>query len=168
MKNYITLLFVAALASCSSFNIKSDYDRDITFSKYQTYEVRPEVSGLNDLDKNRIVSAIKEQLSAKGMRESTSPDLVISLKETTQKISNVETISQGGWGWRSGGFGSATVTSYDQGTLVLNFIDTQTKQLVWQGTGTGINMDNSTSKVKQIPVMVGKMLDKYPPGQGNK
>ncbi|MYY27363.1 DUF4136 domain-containing protein [Elizabethkingia anophelis] len=170
MKNYVLLTIATALVlgSCGSTNVKSDYDRNISFNQYKTYEIRQNVSGLNDIDKNRVISAIKQQLSAKGMRESASPDVVIGLKETTQQVSDIETIAPGGWGWRSAGFSDATVNTYDQGTLILSFIDNHTQQLIWQGTGSGLNVDNPASKAKQIPAMVSKMLSNYPPGTSTK
>ncbi|HFK5504942.1 DUF4136 domain-containing protein [Elizabethkingia anophelis] len=170
MKNYVILSLVAVLSlgSCSSFNVKSDYDHNISFNQYKTYEIRQSVSGLNDLDKNRVQNAIKQQLNAKGMQESASPDIVISLKETTQQVSDVETIAPGGWGWRSAGFSDTTVNTYDQGTIILSFIDAKTQQLVWQGTASGLNVDNPSAKVKQIPTMVAQMLGNYPPGSGVK
>ena len=172
MKKYIFLLLIIVTAlgtsSCSSLSIKSDYDHMVNFSQYKAYEIRSNVSGLNDIDKSRVINAVKQQLEAKGMNESKSPDVVITLKETTEKISNVETVSSGGWGWRNTGFSDTTVNTYDQGTLIVNFIDAHNQQVVWEGIGSGLNVDNVKAKAKQIPIIIEKLLTNYPPGQSDR
>ena len=58
------------------------------------------------------------------------------------------------------------MTYYDEGTLLIDFIDTGTKELVWRGIGTKI-LENAPTPEKiqaNIDKMVDKMLASYPPG----
>ena len=69
---------------------------------------------------------------------------------------------------RRGGIGIGTGTSvrqYDQGTLVIDFIDAATEQLVWRGTGSDrlynqLTPEETTSKVNNL---VKKIMEQYPP-----
>ena len=42
-------------------------------------------------------------------------------------------------------------------------IDANTNKLVWQGIGSGINVDSPKSKQKQIPAIVAEIMADYPP-----
>lgn len=78
----LPLLSLLFLASCSSVDVTTDYDRTVNFSKYKTYNYNKtniDNSKLSDLDKNRILSAIDEQMVLKGYLKNDNPDLFINL-----------------------------------------------------------------------------------------
>lgn len=47
----------------------------------------------------------------------------------------------------------------------MDFVDSRTNKLVWQGIGSGLNVDSPKTKAKQIPNMVAEVLKNYPPQQ---
>ena len=57
----------------------------------------------------------------------------------------------------------AWTTDYNRGSLIIDIVDTKTGKLVWQGVGSGINVDSPKSKQKQIPAMVAEIMANYPP-----
>ena len=61
------------------------------------------------------------------------------------------------------GLGRTYTNEYNQGGLVFNFMDVKTGKLVWQGKGSGINVDSPKSKQKQIPEIIAEILKNYPP-----
>lgn len=177
MKNYILSLFAAVLlASCSSLQVKSDYDSNADFRSYKSFYIRTDDLNVNDIDEQRIVSEIANQLKLKGMTEisSGSEDITINVSATYKKINEITAYTPNiGYGWgRWGGwrFGvdvsttNYTETSYNQGTLILDFVDVKTNKLVWQGIGSGINVDSPKSKQKEIPQIIVQILENYPPG----
>ena len=57
----------------------------------------------------------------------------------------------------------STISSTPEGTLILDFIDAKTKELVWQGQGTGYLTNNTNKKEAVIKEFVNRILEQYPP-----
>jgi hypothetical protein len=57
----------------------------------------------------------------------------------------------------------AWTTDYNRGSLIIDIVDAKTGKLVWQGVGSGINVDSPKSKQKQIPAIVAEIMANYPP-----
>lgn len=172
-KKYIILLLAATLglASCSPFQVKSDYAASANFSSYKTYKLRVADLNLNDIDKDRVLNEISKQLQMKGLKVSDTPDLVVNLKANHKQVTDIQSSSPygfggfGGFGYGGFGFGiNRTFTNnYNQGSLIIDLIDNSTKKLVWQGIGKGISVDRPTTKKKQIPEIVAEIMANYPP-----
>jgi len=171
------LIFIFLGLNVTNAQVTSDYDKNADFTSYKTYTFKGWAKGsdsqLNDLDKRRVEQAFQEELSARGLNFSDqNPDLAITLflvvdeKTSTTAYTNY-TGGMGygyGWGWGMG-MGSATTTysqnDYQEGTLVIDFYDDNTKQLVWQGT-IKKTLSNPKKRDKSIPKSVGKLMKKYP------
>jgi hypothetical protein len=74
-----------------------------------------------------------------------------------------------GWGWNpwmmNGMNTNVSISQYTEGTLFINFIDTQKKELVWQGIGTGaLRMENRDKKEERIKEFVKEIISRFPPG----
>ena len=176
-KKYILLLLASAtlgLASCSPFQVKSDYAATANFNDYKTYKLRIDDLKMNDIDKDRVLNELSKQLQMKGLSVSDNPDLIVNVKANHKKIQDIQSNSPygmyGGFGW-GGNFGwgigmNRTWTSnYNQGALILDLIDARTQKLVWQGVGSGISVDSPKSKQKQIPQIVAEIMANYPPNK---
>jgi hypothetical protein len=70
-----------------------------------------------------------------------------------------------GWGWHPWywGAGQNTVNRTSEGTLYIDLIDADQKELVWQGMGTAALASDVDRKQKRINKIVGEILEKYPP-----
>ena len=66
-----------------------------------------------------------------------------------------------GWGW---GYNQPTVSTSTQGTLYIDLIDANKKELIWQGMGTGYLSKKMDKKEEHIKEFVTKIMEKYPPG----
>ncbi len=62
----------------------------------------------------------------------------------------------GGWG------GPVSVTEYTQGTLIVDFIDPQTKQVFWRGTGTDVVNHPESPNTAKLGKVVAQIVNKYP------
>ncbi len=167
------LLFAVVLTSCSSVRVASDYDREANFSNYDTYAFfKPGIdkAEISDLDKKRILRAIETEMSKKGFTKSEDPDLLISIfTKTNENINiynNVYPFWGYGWGWNPWYWGSGfnTVSSTSEGTLYIDLIDSEGKELVWQGMGTAALAREVNKKQERINEIVSKIMEKYPPG----
>lgn len=172
MKRHILLLLASAVlwvTSCSPYRVVSDYSATADFTTYKTYQFKVDELKMNDLDKDRVLNEVAKTLQNKGLAASTSPDLIVNLKASHKKIEDTRMdpgFGMWGWGWgRPWGYGMSYswTTSYNQGSLMIELIDAKTNKLVWQGQGSGINVDTPKSKQRQIPEIVAEILALYPP-----
>ncbi|MUP44462.1 DUF4136 domain-containing protein [Gramella sp. BOM4] len=170
-----TLLFVLALvtSSCSSISVASDYDREANFSEYGTYAFfKPGIdkAAISDLDKKRILRAIEDEMSKKGFTKSENPDILVSIFTKTNENINIYQNNYPywgyGWGWNPWywGTGFNTVSRTSEGTLYIDLIDAEDKELVWQGMGTAALAKEVNKKQERINEIVAKIMEKYPPG----
>lgn len=159
------LLFV--LASCSSVRVNSDYDKKVNFETYKTYaysKTAIDKVEISDLDKKRILRSIDETLVLKGFTKSETPDLLISI--FTKESQRVDIYNNAGFGWGWGlrwGMGYSNVYTTPEGTLYIDLIDAKTKELVWQGEGSGYLTKDTAQKDARIKEFVDKILEQYPP-----
>ena len=56
-----------------------------------------------------------------------------------------------------------SVSSQTNGMLFIDFIDTKTKQLVWQGKGKGYISEYTKKRDERIQCFVTEILKNYPP-----
>jgi hypothetical protein len=170
VKKAIGLLVLAAAAfvGCSTITTTVDYDRSEDFSKYRTYGWIGTGNLRNDLVEKRIVAAVDQQLAAKGLTKSDSPDVLVAVHGRLSKETQITAYNTGwGYGYRRGGMGVTTATAKDVpvGTLILDFVDGKDKDLVFRGTATS-TIDGSASpedRDKKIQEAVQKILENYPP-----
>ncbi|SFN70078.1 DUF4136 domain-containing protein [Salegentibacter flavus] len=169
----ILLLLAVFLTSCSSVRVASDYDREADFNSYQTYAFfKPGIdkAEISDLDKKRILRAIESEMQAKGFTKSDNPDMLVSIfTKTNENINIYQNNMMGwgyGWGWHPWYWGSGynTVSRTSEGTLYIDLIDAEDKELVWQGMGTAALAREVNKKQERINEIVQKILEKYPPG----
>lgn len=173
-KKYIILLLASAtlgLASCSPFQVKSDYAETANFNEYKTYKLRIDDLKMNDIDQDRVLNELSKQLQMKGLSVSANPDLIVNVKANHKKIQDIQSSSPSGmfgWGGPFGwgvGMNRTWTSNYNQGALILDLIDARTQKLVWQGVGSGISVDSPKSKQKQIPEIVAEIMENYPPNR---
>ena len=63
------------------------------------------------------------------------------------------------------GWNQTNVTNSTRGTLFIDLIDANKKELVWQGIGQGYLAFRMDRKEERIKEFVASILSKYPPEQ---
>ena len=175
MKKHVFLLVsLALLTACGSIKVTSDYDTKVDFEKYKTfafYKPGIDQATISDLDKKRILRAIESELLANGFTKSENPDLLVSIFTKSREKVNVSQNNFGygwGWGWNpwmwNGLNNNVNVSQYTEGTLFVDFIDKERKELVWQGVGTGaLKLQNRDKKEERIKEFVKEIVARFPP-----
>lgn len=170
LNTFPALFFVLLMTSCTSVRVASDYDKATNFNAYKTfafYKTGIDKAEISDLDKRRILRAIEAELLAKGFTKSDNPDLLVSIFTKSREKVNVYNNGFGpygyGWGW-SPWYWNTYSTSSTEGTLYIDLIDANKKELVWQGIGRGYLSQNMKQKEERIKEFVTKIMEKYPPG----
>ncbi|KJD32648.1 lipoprotein [Tamlana sedimentorum] len=180
LKTVPLLAFFVVLSSCTSVKVAADYDKKANFNNYKTFaffKTGIDKAEISDLDKRRILRAIEAELLAKGFTKSENPDLLISLfTKSNQRVDVYNNAwGYGAWGWGGwgpwGGFGPGwgwgwnqpTTSVSTEGTLFIDLIDAEKKELIWQGMGTGYLSRNVEKKEERIQEFVTEIMKKYPP-----
>ncbi len=184
MSRLIVLLIAVVLAAgCSSVRVTQDYAKSAEFARYQAFAwatpSHPESDDprlANPLLHERIHVAVEDALAARGFRvveDAAAADLLI--RYHTAVRSRVEYQRSGvtiGTGYYSGrvGYGVALdypygSREYDEGTLIIDFLDPTTGDLVWRGTGVRPLEETPTPERRDEIVrdVVERILAQYPP-----
>lgn len=166
----LVLTFITCIALSAqdvTFNSMPGTD----FSKFHTYKWVT-IEGAkqpNQIIDAQIKQAVDAQLATKGLTKTDNDkaDLYIGYQTSLAQQEQWNAYGTGGgyrWG---GGMATATSSTINIGTLVLDMYDPSTKQLVWSGRATKtIDPDNSQEKKqKNLNKAMQKMLKNFPPKQ---
>ena len=165
----VTLLF---FVSCSSISVNQDYNTEFDFSKWKTFGFIPipESAGIDQINASRLGDAVKKQLEAKGYELKEPADFGVAFQFGKQQVTDVTSYGGYGYGWGWGGYGygpggGVDVTQYEQGTLIIDFVDMKDNKLEWRGTGQGALKDNPTveDRIAGIDTAVAQILAQFPP-----
>lgn len=168
--NRITIFLIAAVlfavilaAGCSSISVSQDYDTSFDFSQWKTYGFLPvpESAGIDQLSADKISNAVKNQLNSKGYKDAQPSDFGIALHFGQKTVTDIQSYGYG-WGWYGGG---VDVSQYEEGTLIIDFIDMKTNKLEWRGTAQGAMADNPDvqTRTANVDSAVSQMLATFPP-----
>jgi hypothetical protein len=137
------ILLGLLVVSAAAQSVQSDFDRTFRFSNLKTFSFAVQRRAATDplagetLTDGRIRTGLETQLRANGFRmETETPDFVIAYYVTSKKRLNVQDYSYGPprlWGSRD-----IRVNQYAEGTLMVDFIDVKTNQVIWRGRATGV------------------------------
>jgi len=181
----VSLVFVFLIvSSCSSVKVVADYDSTTDFSNYKTfafYKKGIDKAEISDLDKRRILKAVEAQLMAKGFTKSENPDILVNIFTKARRKVDVYNNSYGYGGYGYGGYGyggyhgwypwyygpnyGVQISEYTEGTLFIDLIDSEKKELIWQGIGSGglSTSGNVSKKEDRVKEFVIEIMEQYPP-----
>jgi hypothetical protein len=191
-KAILTVLAVSSLVlvGCATIQVSEDFDRRAPFTTYKTFDWMPAPAKMPEnaraaIDRNpllgkRIQDITDEILADKGLTlAKESPDILINYY-----VGFRERIDITGWGYWYGprwGYywpylGPYDDYTYTQGTLVLDFVDAKTHELVWRGIADKALYDyyyagpaNRNFSDRELWRILTKILALYPPSRhGNR
>lgn len=174
MQRTTSVIVISALAvlatACSSMRVRTDFDSAVDFGSYASmaaFEIPakrhrgPEMSELVD---RRIAAAIASELAGKGLH-STSPRDADLLVTFTTAVRRRVTVDHAGWyGYRGPHWhgGMVRVSSYPEGSLVIDIVDRRSRELVWRGVGEGAFTSMNPSD-ETVRTRVARILKSFPP-----
>jgi len=163
------IAFVASMVMLAQ-EVRSNYMPGTDFTKYHTYKWVAIEGGAhpNQIVDAQIKQSVDSQLASKGLNkvDSDQADLYVGYQIAVDQERQWNGYGMGG-GLRWGGMASATSSTINIGTLVLDMYDPTTKQLVWTGNATK-TIDPSSKQEKNqknLDKAVQKLLKNYPPKQ---
>lgn len=178
----LTLVAALLAAGCATTGnapkTRIDYDKSADFSVYRTYgfpkETGTDRGGYSTLVTSYLKSSVGTAMEARGYKYSEDhPDLLVNFfsntRERTETRPGGGSLGYGYYGYRRGLYNAwpmydddRTVT-YKVGTLNIDIVDAEKKQLVWEGVAEGRVSDEEMENPKvTINAVVTELMRQYP------
>ncbi|MFQ5648921.1 MAG: DUF4136 domain-containing protein [bacterium] len=151
--------------SCSPISVRTDFDREANFSNYQTFKWMPNPQKRkkgsvprNSLLDKKIRRAVERELEAKGYEiiERGKADALLSYHVGMQQRVEIDRYGYGYW------HRHVHVHRYKEGTIIIDVVDPEMKQLVWRGAAQGV-VGHPEGNEEKINEAIAKVFEKYPP-----
>ncbi len=169
----IVLVVVAGALSANAQKVKVGVHPAADLTKYKTYSWSKGTTGANPIVQQTIVTAVDQQLAAKGMKKvDADPELLLSAFVWTESELYVTNES---WAPVLNSLSTGVVAGpqswpVTKGTLVVEISDAKNNDGLWRGTATdtmkhgptGDKMKDAKTAEKPIKKAVEKMFKKYP------
>jgi len=147
-----------------------DYDQDARFSEYKTFYWSDELLSesanqplfYNSLVKKRIKEAVRSELEGRGYRlDENNPDLYVNAHMIVEEKTEYHSPTHSPYRYYYPD--NVRIHNYKEGALVIDLIDRQMRQLVWQGYYTGQFVEAKTPEEKSrvIRDAVSLIFQKY-------
>lgn len=174
-RSWLAWLVVAlALASAAhAQKVKVEYDKSLDFSKFKTYAIDTMSESAKPMLRLAIQGAVEDDLNKCGLTKvAASPDLSVQMYGATDHDYTahyfdpvyggaIPPLNSGITLWHNIP-GTVTSVTIPKGTLVIDIIDANKKQLVWRGIATAKLSDNRDKLLDQVSTAVEKMFQRYP------
>jgi hypothetical protein len=175
------LALAIGLAGCSGLAVQSDWDPEADFSGFRSWAwiaSSNEVSGhpllKSPLLHERVRRAVEAELAARGyaLVAADQADFRVGYHMSLDQKLDVYTIDRVyGYG-RWGGFTypETYVQEYQEGTLILDFVDARRGNLAWRGWASKPIYEQPSPEESETNVReaVAAILDRFPPQPGEK
>jgi hypothetical protein len=166
----LTCFSLAVTAQDVTYN----YDQSADFSKFKSFkwvEIKGSVHP-DQLVDQQIKAAFETEMAKKGLSKTDSDqaNLYVGYQLAIGQEKQINSFNTGGAGWGygarwGGGMTTATTSTINIGTLVLDMYDPGAKQLVWRGAASK-TIDPKAKpdkRQKNLAKAAQKMLKNYPP-----
>jgi len=167
---------LAILTACASKPVvRTQSSPVLDIQKYQTFGFveRPDTdkSGYTTLTTRFLKEAVAREMVARGYTRSEQPDLLVNFTAGSKdKVEGDSWPEVGlgwgrwsrGWGW-GGMWGSRDIRTVTEGSLTIDVVDQQHKELVWSGTAKGrVTSRDEDNPQSAIDKAVSAIFIKYP------
>jgi hypothetical protein len=177
MKQLLLIALFFALPAASHSQVLMSYDKTegVDFAAFKTFKVYSlDVKNDPDLEPKReglnyLIEEVNRQMVARGYQKvADNPDLLINLGVTIAREQQTRTtdyrdapmyIGQRSYHWESE---EIVVRNYISGTVVMDLVDTQNDEMVWQAVSKGILSSKHEKNRKVIAKGVKKLFKKFP------
>ena len=166
-------LAALALSGCATMNVSSHIERGVDFAQFRTWDFGPAdalPTGDPRLDNNPffkdyLEGAVGKALEGRHYARVTSgtPDLLVHYHANISKTFDINGVDNR-YGYCSSDCEPRFI-EYEQGTIVLDVVNTQTNRVVWRGWAQeNINgvIDNQELLRKEVHKAVTRMMELFP------
>ena len=170
MRRFFIFSLLITLVSCGP-KVYIDYDTKTDFEEYETYNFYdPSNSGLNELDNERVMDAIENELDSLGKEPKVIPDFSIEFYAELFVENQPHNVGVS-FGGAFGAVGGSVPANYEKEmiSLTINFADALTDELFWQAViEEEFDKEMTPEERNQFfKELVKEALSKYPPDEIN-
>lgn len=162
---FITALSLTILSSCSS--VRSTTQEGVDLNNYRSFTMadhgKDYLPQLSSVQKAQIENAIEREI--KGISPDnlgvTGADVLVNyfvVVDTKQDIEAYNNYYERRWRNR---IIEVDVRDYKEGTLIVDFIDAKTKQIIWNGSISSTVTNNSIELEKKINDAVTSLFEQF-------
>ena len=169
---FVILLILLGTVSVSAQKVSVGADPVVDLTRYKTYGWS-NVASTNPIANQIVVSSVDSQLAAKGLKKvDTDPELTVVVFGSS--VSDIH-VSNPSWAPSLNSIATGVAVGSQswlvtKGTLVVDILDTKTKNSVWRGTATdtldrgptGDKAKDAKTVEKPIRNAVKKMFKQFP------
>jgi hypothetical protein len=159
-------------ASCTTIEVSTDYDPAAEFSGLRTWAFADPGQPTGDprldssLVRSRILQALESELAVKGYGRAVGvePDFLVDTHVALSRELEIHTFHQG-YHPSTWGTSETLVREVERGSLVLDFLDPKSRQLLWRGIAQARvhRQDSPAQRSQRIREAVRLMLQDFPP-----
>ena len=165
-KFLINVFLGLVLSGCSSMQVVNNFDPDYDFTKLKSYNwsTESDISEQSTELEQYFKNAMQQQLASKGFSyDENNAEFVIEYHFSVQPRMVSGVLNQRSPGWGNQG----EIFHYDEGTMVVDFLDTASNQLIYRSSlQAEVNrIKDMDKRKKRIDEAVEKILEKFPPGK---
>ena len=151
--------------SCGSVTHWTDFEEGTTFEDYRTYKIDEQCSdynpGINPIHQQRIKNAIELELRSMGYAKAEEADINIKFFVKNETKYFYEECLPEYDEFTGGQRCVERVHTYEEGTLVIDFIDISENLAVWHGGASGESWDRLDNASQKIGKMVRAIIGDY-------
>jgi len=154
--NYLlfVIFLTILLAGCAGVDSRYTYDTHADFSPPKSYSWKPGTrdSFTTPEHGDYVINKVNQNLAAKGFTlTEENPDFLIRIPDIDRFTEEYQTLHGG-------------IQTY-QAVMLIEMVDSKTKELLWQGVGRGQYTEAYTPEeiLKSIETVTEELLNKFPP-----
>jgi hypothetical protein len=175
-------LALSSVLSCTTTSVQTDHDHEADFSAYSSFawlsnadSDQPPATAANQIIDRRIRRSIAANILSKGLSQAPpdAADLLLTYYVSLDQRLRMYSTGWGyGWGWGGPhwgygysfwpGWGYTTVSTYNEGSIIVDIVGREKEQLVWRGVATRVLSKKSSSE-EQIDQTMGRLMADFPP-----
>jgi hypothetical protein len=172
----LAMASLLALTACASKPIiHTQVSPALEIQRYQTFGFveHPDTdkAGYTTLVTRYLKEAVSREMVARGYTHSDHPDLLVNFTTGTRdKVEGDPWPDVGlgwgrwsrGWGW-GGMWGGRDIRTVTEGSLTIDVVDHERKELIWSGTAQGrVTSRQEDNPQPALDKAVAAIFDKYP------
>ena len=163
----LVVAVLTLIATCSCSSVKSTTQQGVELNGYRSFTIadngKDYLPQLSPVQKNQIENAIAKEIDAISPDNLgvTGTDILVNYFVVVDSKQDLETYTNYyGRRWRNQ-IVQVDVRDYKEGTLIIDFIDAKTKQVVWNGSTTSTVTNNSIELEKKINNAVSSIFEQF-------
>ncbi len=169
------LLFALLISGCSSLKIATDYDPNADLTPPKNFAiVHKTLEGEDTLTSDRIIAALRNELTAKGYIETAKEgaDFYFVFHTGVTSKTRIDTDYQYvnmypysyGYGYHTIAIPQTRTYTYDEGKLIVDAVAPNEHKIIWRGTAIDYlkNMKTPQEKTDYINKVLKALMKRFP------